>query len=76
MRKCLFSFNENTYDSFYDPDSREAAAVPGQVLGITIKLFNGIQGTTRGNDTIAHEGLHGLGLQHTHSNSTPIPESD
>lgn len=77
----IFSFNENTYDSFYDPVSRAAAAVPGQVQGITIKnvfLFNGIQGITRGNDTIAHEGLHGLGLHHTHSDSAPrpIPEAD
>lgn len=73
----MFCFNENTYDSFYDLSTGSAAAVPGQVQDIKIKnvfLFNGIQGATRGNDTISHEGLHGLGLQHTHADSTPIPE--
>lgn len=75
----IFCFNENTFDSFYDPVSGSAAAVPGQVEDIRIKnvfLFNGIQGATRGNDTIAHEGLHGLGLQHTHNNNTPIREPE
>lgn len=77
----IFSFDENTYDSFYDPVSHTASAIPGQVQHIAIKnvfLFNGIMGAVRGNDTIAHEGLHGLGLEHTHSDSTPrpIPEPD
>ncbi|MBK1897034.1 type VI secretion system Vgr family protein [Chryseobacterium paridis] len=75
----MFSFNENTYDSFYDPTSGSAAAVPGQVQDIKIKnviLFNGIQGAARGNDTISHEGLHGLGLHHTHKDGTPIADAD
>jgi len=46
----MFSFNENTYDSFYDPSTGSAGAVPGQVQDIKIKnvfLFNGIQGAVR-----------------------------
>ena len=76
----MFSFDENTYDSFYDPSTRSAGAVPGQVENINIKnvfLFNGIQGATRGNDTISHEGLHGLGLFHTHKDgSQPIKNAN
>jgi hypothetical protein len=75
----MFSFNENTYDSFFDPSTGSAGAVPGQVQDIKLKnvfLFNGIQGATRGRDTIVHEGLHGLGLHHTHSDSTPISEPE
>ena len=75
----MFSFNENTYDSFYDPSTGSAGAVPGQVQDIKIKnvfLFNGIQGAARGSDTISHEGLHGLGLHHTHMDGTPIKEAD
>ena len=71
----MFSFDENTYDSFYDPVAGIAGAVPGQVQDIAIKnvfLFNGPQGSTRTDKTIAHEGLHGLGLFHTHRNHTPI----
>ncbi len=75
----IFSFDENTYDSFYDSVSGRAGAVPGQVQKVGIKnvfLFNGIQGAVRGDDTIAHEGLHGLGLHHTHTDSTPIAQPD
>ncbi len=75
----MFSFNENTYDSFYDPSTGSAGAVPGQVQSIKIKnvfLFNGIQGAVRGSDTISHEGLHGLGLHHTHKDGTPIKEAE
>lgn len=73
----MFSFNENTYDSFHDPTTGRAAAVPGQVQAISIKnvfLFNGVLGAQRDDKTIAHEGLHGLGLNHTHNDGTPITE--
>ena len=75
----IFCFKENTYDSFFDPLSGRGAAVPGQVQDVKIKnvfLFNGILGSARAIDTISHEGLHGLGLHHTHIDNTPIPESD
>ena len=73
----IFCFDENTYDSFHDPTTGTSAAVPGQVQAISTKnvfLFNGILGAARGDDTIAHEGLHGLGLYHTHIDSSPIKD--
>ncbi|EJG00688.1 phage baseplate assembly protein V [Flavobacterium sp. F52] len=75
----IFCFDENTYDSFDNPFTGRAAAVPGQVQDVNIKnvfLFNGIRGAIRNDDTITHEGLHGLGLYHTHLDSTPILESN
>ncbi|MBL4746691.1 MAG: hypothetical protein JKY08_10030 [Flavobacteriaceae bacterium] len=80
----MFCFDENTYDSYFNAlnpvtGSRSSGAVPGQVQKINTEnvfLFNSINGTIRGNVTIAHEGLHGFGLPHTHKNGTPIKDSD
>lgn len=69
----IFCFDENSYYSYVDPLTGDAAAVVGQVENIRTKnvfLFNGPRGSARGNDTMAHEGLHGLGLYHTHSDNT------
>lgn len=55
-----FAMNVPTYDR-----------TPGQVARVGVKnliLFN----TNRYDTTMAHEGLHGLGLYHTHKDSTGI----
>jgi hypothetical protein len=80
----MFCFNENTYDSYdnvLDPATgrRTSGAVPGQVQKVSTEnvfLFNGVNGATRGNITIAHEALHGLALHHTHKNRTPNKVTD
>jgi len=74
----IFCFDENTYDSYNIPTTGQAGAVPGQVEKISTEnvfLFNGIRGGQRKADTLPHEALHGLGLHHTHKDSTPIKEA-
>jgi hypothetical protein len=57
----IFSFGEDGYD-----------LAQGQIE--SVGMHNLVLFKTRDNCTMNHEGLHGLGLQHTHRNDTPIKE--
>ncbi|SFW66049.1 Uncharacterized conserved protein, implicated in type VI secretion and phage assembly [Sinomicrobium oceani] len=50
------------------------SGVAGAVEDINVK--NAIMLPARSDTTLAHEGVHGIGLYHTHRDKTPIPESD
>ncbi len=64
-------FTVFAFDVFTPPLDAQGHRVAGRVQGIGIQsviLYNG-----RGNMTLAHEGLHGLGLRHTQSDAPEDP---
>ncbi|MDH7462326.1 phage baseplate assembly protein V [Chitinophagaceae bacterium 26-R-25] len=77
----IFCFGELNYRSYYyeDPVTHKeiGEAIAGQVQHIKTKnvfLFNALKGEDRLDKVMAHEGLHGLGLYHTHNDEAPITD--
>lgn len=64
----VFCFNEKPYDYYLDPTSGGYSTTLGQAEDISHK--NVILFDLRNDNTLNHEGLHGLGLEHTHDDGS------
>lgn len=78
LRNIFFSDKKNLhymgYMTIFIFDEKAYDGIVGQVQGIGKKNLILFQG--RNDKTLSHEGLHGLGLYHTHRDKTPIQKRD